>query len=172
MWRAIYIQWCCFRWIVHTCRIQSVSRNAIQCLKTSEGEWCTMIQQSYRKWIFTSQNMYYETNTDVYLHLPICLPGPLHERTFSVQCYFPLWKGETYTADVRKQPRCCLLKKHFPEKSLAANSQFPDFTFLLFSLPDLRWRCSQIASKCLYLSNKNIGVRAFHVDFKRPSWIY
>lgn len=62
------------QWLVY--RIQSVSRNTIQCWKACNGEWCTAIQQSYREWI--PHTLQHETNTDVYLHLPECLPGARH----------------------------------------------------------------------------------------------
>ena len=73
--------------------------------------------------------MQYQTNTDVYLHLPRCPPGAFHEWTLNAQSYFPLWKGETYTVKIRKQ-QALLTKKHISLKNHLQQKaeQFPDFS--------------------------------------------
>lgn len=71
------------------------------------------------------KNIQNYTNTDVYLHLPKFHPGPLSE--FLV--YSAIFLSEK-VKPIQLLRGCCLLKKHFPEKSLAAlaSRQFPDFS--------------------------------------------
>lgn len=112
------------------------------------------------KWIFTSK-IYNITLTlmFIYIYQNFILVLSVNEHFL----YSTIFLSEKV-----KRPRCCMLKKHFPEKPLAAlTSQYSwlvlqdtvvyfrkrarvwPVTEMLFSLPGLWWQCSHMANKSM-----------------------